>query len=127
LPELKQAIAAFNRKKHAVFGYSNRLESDIDEVVTLLHGEYILSKKSLALLLLQRDEEVAEIVMRTEGDNYAVVEEKVREKIFSRRDSFHLDLSMERKAVVRGLLNGVFHKPPTPKVLGTPFHRPSAR
>ncbi|HKZ17545.1 MAG TPA: ferrous iron transport protein B [Geobacteraceae bacterium] len=116
LPELKEAIAAFDRKKHAVFGYSNRLESDIDEVVTLLHGEYILSKKSLALLLLQRDEEVAEIVMRTEGDNYAVVEEKVREKIFARRDSFHLDLSMERKAVVRGLLNGVFHKPANAKV-----------
>jgi ferrous iron transport protein B len=116
LPELKEAIASYNHKKHAVFGYSNRLESDIDAVVTLLHGEYSLSKKSLALLLLQRDEEVAEIVKKIEGDNYAAVEDKVKEKIFARRDSFHLDLSMERKAVVRGLLNGVFHKPANAKV-----------
>ncbi len=116
LSELKEAITGYDHKKHAVFGYSNRLESDIDDVVALLRGNYALSKKALALLLLQRDEEVAEIVSRTEGENYSRVEEKVREKIFARRDSFHLDLSMERKAVVKGLLNGVFHEPASAKV-----------
>jgi ferrous iron transport protein B len=116
LPELKEAITSYDHKKHAVFGYSNRLESDIDEIVSLLHGDYTLSQKALALLLLQRDEEVAEIVNRTEDDNYAAVEEKIREKIFARRDSFHLDLSMERKTVVKGLLNGVFHGPAIARV-----------
>jgi tetratricopeptide (TPR) repeat protein len=43
----------------AVFGYSNRLEQDIEQVATLLKGTYWLSRKALALLLLQRDDEVA--------------------------------------------------------------------
>ncbi len=116
LPELKETIASYDHKMHAVFGYSNRLESDIDEIATILHGEYTLSKKAIALLLMQRDEEVAEIVKRTEGGNYSAVEEKIKEKIFARRDSFHLDLSMERKSVVKGLLNGVFHEPATARV-----------
>ena len=30
LPELKETITSYSHKKHAVFGYSNRLESDID-------------------------------------------------------------------------------------------------
>jgi ferrous iron transport protein B len=116
LPELKQAIAGYDHKKHSVFGYSRRLEADIEEVVSLLHGQYNLSKKALSLLLLQRDEEVAALVRQVEGANYAIVEEKVLEKIFARRDSFHLDLSMERKSVVKGLLSGVFHEPSSEKV-----------
>jgi ferrous iron transport protein B len=111
LPELKEAIASFKHGKHAVFGYSKRLETDIEEVAGLLKGNYALSRKALALLLFQRDEEVAGLVRETEGDGYAVVEEKVKEKIFARRDSFHLDLSMERKGVVKGLMAGVFSAP----------------
>ncbi len=111
LPELKEAIAVFDKGKHSVFGYSRRLETDIEELVLLLRGSYTLSRKALALLLLQRDEEVAGIVRETEGDAYAEVEGKVKEKIFARRDSFHLDLSMERKGVVKGLMAGVFSAP----------------
>ena len=116
LPELKEAIAAFDKGKHAVFGYSRRLEEDIEEVATLINGSYTLSRKALALLLLQRDEEVSEIVRDTEGQGYAAVEAKVKEKIFARRDSFHLDLSMERKGVVKGLMAEVFNEPAHAKV-----------
>jgi len=111
LPELREAILACDRKRHATFGYSRRLESDLMEIMVLMAGSYAMSKKSLALLLLQRDEEVARIVRDTEGAGFAAIEDKVREKIFARRDSFHLELSLERKAVVKGLVNGVFHLP----------------
>ncbi len=116
LPELKEAISAFDKGKHAVFGYSRRLETDIEEVTLLLRGNYNLSRKALALLLLQRDEEVAGMVRETEGDGYAEVEARVREKIFARRDSFHLDLSMERKGLVKGLMAEVFTAPPQTRV-----------
>ncbi len=116
LAELKEAIASHDPGKHAVFGYSRRLEADIEEVAELLKGSYTLSRKALALLLLQRDHEVGELVRQTESSGYVVVEEKVKEKIFARRDSFHLDLSMERKEVVKGLLNGVFHAPANARV-----------
>jgi len=109
LPELKEIIVGYERSKRAIFGYGKRLEADLMEIIALMAGSYTISKKSLALLLLQRDEEVAGIVRETEGAEYAAIEEKVREKMFARRDSFHLELSLERKAVVKGLLDGVFH------------------
>ncbi len=109
LPELKEIILGYERAGRAVFGYGKRLEADLMEIMALMAGSYTLSKKSLALLLLQRDDEVAGIVRETEGTGYAAIEEKVREKMFARRDSFHLELSLERRAVVKGLMDGVFH------------------
>ncbi|MDD2318509.1 MAG: ferrous iron transport protein B [Geobacteraceae bacterium] len=111
LPELREAIISYDHKRHAVFGYSKRLEADIFEIMALLSGSYTLSKKALALLLLQRDDEVVALVREKEGDGYPSIEEKVREKMFARRDSFHLELSMERKTVVKGLIDKVFHAP----------------
>lgn len=111
LDEIRRAIAGYERGKHAVFGYSRRLEADIDSVSQLIRGEYPLSRKSLALLLLQRDEEVAALVERTEGAGYEEIAARVKEKTFERRESFHLDLSLERKGIVRGLLAGVLAVP----------------
>ena len=111
LPEIRRAIVEHRKGTHAVFGYSRRLEADIAGVSGLIKEEYPLAHKSLALLLLQRDEEVAALVQRKEGDGYAAIEAKVKETIFERRESFHLDLSMERKGIVKGLLDGVFRQP----------------
>lgn len=111
LDEIKRAIAGFNRKKHAVFGYSRRLEADIESVSQLIKGDYPLSPKSLALLLLQRDEEVTALLAEREGDRFPGIADQVREKIFERRESFNLDLSMERRGIVKGLLDGVLTLP----------------
>ena len=111
LDQIRAAIAGYNRKTHAVFGYSRRLEADIDSVASLIRGEYPLAKKSLALLLLQRDEEVSELVAQREGEGFGAIAATVKEKTFERRESFHLDLSMERKGIVKGLLDGVFTLP----------------
>jgi len=93
------------------FEYSRLLERDISEVASLMHGEYILSRRALALLLLQQDEEIAELVHTREGAGYAPLAEKVREIAFDRRESFHLDLSLERNEMVRQITNGVFTAP----------------
>ena len=111
VPEIRRAIIGHEGKRHAVFGYSRRLEKDINEIASSLSGDYRLSSKALALLLLQRDDEVAELVSVTEGANSGVVAEKVKAKRFERRESFHMDLSMERKAIVHGLLDGVISLP----------------
>jgi ferrous iron transport protein B len=111
LVEIRQAIAGFDRARHAVFGYSRRLEGDIEEIAGLLAGKYALAKRALALLLLQRDDEVAALVRAVEGERHAAIEARVKEKTFERRGSFHLDLSLERKGIVRGILDGVFRLP----------------
>jgi len=97
LAEIREAIATYDGKRHGVFGYSRRMEQDIVALSDLLKGGYRLSTKSLALLLLQRDDEVAVLVKKTEGERYPLIEATVKEKIFERRESFHLDLSLERK------------------------------
>ena len=111
LAEIRKAISDGLVAGTAVFGYSRRLEADIDTIAATLNSEYRLSRKSLALLLMQRDEEVAALVRQVEGERYPEVEAKVKEKIFERRESFHLDLSMERKGIVKGLMDGVLKIP----------------
>lgn len=111
ITEIRAAIAGYRRGSPLTVSYSKRLEGDIDKVSSLLHKEYPLSHKSLALLLLQRDEEVAELIRNSEGDRFDAIDARVKEITFEWRESFHLDLSMERKAKVKALLSGVFTLP----------------
>ncbi|OGR25736.1 MAG: ferrous iron transport protein B [Desulfuromonadales bacterium GWD2_54_10] len=113
LDEIRLAIAGYrcaagNSKR---FAYSRLLEYDISEVAGLMQADYVLSRRALALLLLQQDEEILALVQKSEGGNYAKVAEKVREIAFQRRESFHLDLSLERKEIVRKLIKDVFVAP----------------
>jgi ferrous iron transport protein B len=104
--ELRDAIRDFVGDK-ASFAYATDLEKDIQEIGNLLHGDYILSKRSLTLMLLQRDEEIAKRVQDREGDRYELVENAVNDTIFARRVDLHLRISLERKRICKGLLDGV--------------------
>ncbi|GFE60385.1 ferrous iron transport protein B [Geobacter sp. AOG2] len=113
LGEIRSAIAAYryDAGNPPHFAYSRLLEHDINEVSGLMSGEYILSRRALALLLLQQDEEIVELVRHREGEGYEVIAEKVREIAFNRRGSFHLDLSLERKDIVKKLVLDAFTSP----------------
>ncbi|BCS53156.1 ferrous iron transport protein B [Geobacter sp. SVR] len=110
MDEIRSAIAGYCRTDGAEgrFPYSRLLEHDIREVAALMEGDYILSRRSLALLLLQQDEEIIGMVRQREGERYAVLAEKVREIAFERRESFHLDLSLERKEIVKKVVRDAF-------------------
>jgi ferrous iron transport protein B len=113
IDEIRTAIGAYrNRSGEArQFTYSRLLERDINEVAGLMSGEYVLSRRSLALLMLQQDEEILSLVRDREGEGAAILAERVQEIAFRRRESFHLDLSLERKEIVRKLVQGVFTAP----------------
>jgi ferrous iron transport protein B len=106
LRELREAIANYRASK-ATFAYATDLEKDIQKISSLMPGRYILDKRSLALMLLQRDEEIAQRVRDTEDGHYAAVEDAVNEIIFTRRVDLHLRISLERKRICKGLLAGV--------------------
>jgi ferrous iron transport protein B len=106
LRELREAIANYRASK-ATFAYATDLEKDIQKISSLMPGRYILDKRSLALMLLQRDEEIAQRVRDTEGGHYVAVEDAVNEIIFTRRVDLHLRISLERKRICKGLLAGV--------------------
>jgi ferrous iron transport protein B len=107
LAELRQAIADFDGRRKAVFGYAVDLERDVEKVTALFSGEYRLARRALALLLLQKDTEIAQLVRQTEGVGFAGVESVVNQVIFDRRADLHLRISLERKRVGKGLLEGV--------------------
>jgi len=111
IEEIKTAIAEFGQSCGLPISYSRLLERDIAEVSRLLQGSYVLSRLALSLLLLQGDEEVSGLVAQGEGERYPALAEKVREIAFERRESFHLDLSMERKEIVNRLVRGVIAQP----------------
>jgi len=111
LPEIREAIHAAQHPPAPVPAYDPELEEDLAEIMQLLTGSYTLSKKSMALLLLQADSEVAELVEKTEGEGYRALEACVRDKRFKHRDSFHLDLSLERKQIVQRVLADAFRVP----------------
>ncbi len=112
IDEIRMAISAYRCPcEQQRFEYSRLLERDINEVAGPMQGEYILSRRALALLLLQQDDEITEMARNREGDGYPQLAEKVREIAFDRRESFHLDLSLERNEMVRQIVNGVFSAP----------------
>jgi len=106
LRELRDAIRDFKVSK-ATFNYATDLEKDIHGISKLMQGDYTLNRRSLTLMLLQRDEEIAERVKAREGDCYESVEKAVNDTIFDRRVDLHLRISLERKRVCKGLLDGV--------------------
>jgi len=107
LKEIRSAIAGFDRKRRALFGYAPDLERDILQVASTLAGDYRIDRRAIALLLLQKDAEVEGLVRAAEGAGYGRVEEAANVVVFARRTDLHLRISLERKQVCKGLLDGV--------------------
>lgn len=112
LDDIRNAVATYTRNSVVQFTYSRLLEQDIEQVTRHMSGSYILSPKSLALLLLQQDEEITALFKEWDREGYAALAHKVGEITFERRESFHLDLSLERKDIVRKLIKDVIAAPP---------------
>lgn len=107
LAEIRAAIAAFDPLHRARFAYAADLERDIARVATLLHGDYRLDRRALALLLLQKDEEIHQRVLAVEKERREAIDGVVKDIVFERRVDLHLRISLERKRVCKGLLDGV--------------------
>lgn len=111
LEDIRRAVVDYRRVSSSHFVYSRLLEHDIALVTAHMTGNYIMSPKSLALLLLQQDEEITALFKQWDRDGYAELAKNVREIAFDRRESFHLDLSLERKDIVRKLIKDVIVAP----------------
>jgi len=95
------------RPEHPSFAYANDLERDIKRVTGLMAGNYILDRKAMALLFLQRDDEIVERVRHREEENFRQVEAAANEIVFDRRVDLHLRISLERKRICKAVLDGV--------------------
>jgi len=113
LDEIRRAIAGYGaaERTYREFTYSGVLEQSISEVAGMIRGEYLFSRRALALLLLQRDDEITGLVRNREGERFDAMAARVNEIVFERRESFHLDLSLERNGIVGRMLYGVVVAP----------------
>ncbi len=91
--------------------YSAGIEKDIQSIAAMLRGDYRLSKKTIATLLMQGDKEITELVMHQEAERYDQISRLVKDKIYERRGSFNLSLSIERKNMVSEIMRDVFKVP----------------
>lgn len=107
LVELQKAIAGYASVPHQPFSYGADLEADIEQVVARLQGDFRLSKRALAILLLLRDEEVAALIQQQGEDWSAEVSPVIRKVVFERRADLHLQISLERKTICKQMLAGV--------------------
>jgi ferrous iron transport protein B len=107
LTEIRAAVIGFDPHERAVFDYAADLERDISRVANCLTGDYLMEARALALLLLQKDEGLSLRVAEEEADNFPAVEAAIKEVVFDRRVDLHLRISLERKRVCRGVLEGV--------------------
>lgn len=106
--ELCTAITAYdNSRPPEPFLYAADVERDIDRVAFKLSGDYLVSARAIALLLLQKDEEVSSRVAETEAGNFYAVDTEARAVIFERRTDLHLTISLERKRVCQGILDDI--------------------
>lgn len=106
--ELCLAITAYDDSHRSdPFPYTVDLERDIDRVAFKLNGDYRISSRAVALLLLQKDEEVFKRVAETEGVDFIKVDTEAKAVIFERRSDLHLTISLERKRICRNLLDGL--------------------
>jgi len=111
LPELKQAILNY-KAACPFFPYATDLERDICKVSALLNGDYRVSTRCLSILLMKKDEEAVKLVRKNEGEGAAAVDEMVRDITFERRSDLHLRINLERRRLVKGILDGVIDETP---------------
>lgn len=108
LDELRRTISAYAMVPHKPFTYASDLEEDINQLVRMIQGDYRLSRRATSILLMQKDEDIEELVAEKEEEgDYCQLTAALREVTFRRRADLHLQISLERRKVCKDILDGV--------------------
>jgi len=80
--------------------YDERLEAAIAAIIPHLQSEYSFSRRSIALLMLQRDQDTATLVRHNEGPRYSQIEGIVNETAgtYAHPLSYVIRLRLQREA-----------------------------
>lgn len=108
LEKLREAISSYASVPHKPFSYAVDLEEDINQLARLIQGEYRLSRRATSILLMQKDDDIEQLVAEKESsDDHSYLADALREIIFRRRADLHLQISLERRKVCKNILEGV--------------------
>lgn len=89
-------------------GYSDTLEVYLSKITELLKAQgYQISKRSLALLILQGDEEMTEMVKAKEGENFHLIKAVVEEAKNNYSHPLNYIISLRRQNEASRIVQGV--------------------
>ena len=94
---------SFNAGPRQSIGYSDTLEVYISKIVeSLAYSEYKISKRALALLLLQEDAEILETVKTKDAQNFPLIEHIIQEakKHYSQPLNYIINLRRQEEATL---------------------------
>ncbi len=110
LDELHQLIAAYQGPTTSTGPYAQDLEADIERLAEMLMADYPLGARATAILMMQKDHEVEELVRAEEGDGFPQIAIVLRDIQFARRADLNLQISLERKRLTRKMLEGALEQ-----------------
>ncbi|MFA5180447.1 MAG: ferrous iron transport protein B [Syntrophales bacterium] len=76
---LKEKIIRYEKKPHRIFKYDASIEAAVDMLAGELKGEYNISSRAIALLLLQDDPEIVSLVKNKMKENYGRADKIIEE------------------------------------------------
>lgn len=84
----------------------NSIEIAIEKIINLLRHDYYLSPRSIAILLLQEDEDIKNLVREKDSANFSLIEQVIRdaEEYYKHRISYELAVERQNEA------SGIFKK-----------------
>jgi ferrous iron transport protein B len=116
MDDLKNAITEYTKTNGPEVIYEDKIESAISKIEENMICEYTLSKRAMALFLLQGDSEVKEIVKEKEKENFSKIESIVAST--TRRYSMPLRymITMKRYSFSGKIVESVFSQTTKTKV-----------
>lgn len=90
--------------------YDDVIENAITDISEKLKGKYVLSKRSVALLLLQEDEDIVENVKKTEGNNFIKINDIVNKVKNSYDKPMNYIISISRQQATEAITKNVVTK-----------------
>ncbi|HXG24608.1 MAG TPA: ferrous iron transporter B [Chthonomonadales bacterium] len=91
--------------------YDPVIEGAIAEIVNLLTDGYPLTPRAIALLLLQGDPEITEMVRAREGDHFPEIARKLETVRKAHGEGMDAAIVLQRHEAARGLINRVITHP----------------
>lgn len=87
--------------------YDETIEKAIEDIIDSLKGEYNISKRSIAVLLLQGDDEIKHMVSRLEGDGWQRISDILSETQKTYNEPLSYIMAMERQKLAWSIADDI--------------------
>src|SRR3989338_412596 len=95
---------------------SDILEVSLEKIESLLKGDYGISKRSIGLLLLQGDSEIAALVKAKDGDSYSAIEKIANDTKAHYHDPLSYIIALRRQEEVNRIAGLAIEHPPKSEI-----------